>query len=157
MNILKSVTLIMAFLLNLAPAAGQVNPFERVTISAAKTGQNLLVNMGIPLSAVSAQTNNPDELLDAIQSALDDYRTAFSLDEAAGCRLEAGDIIRLSPNPDTGDSISAGWEFFCENNQSLSAIDINLFSLLSTPSIEGLAFPEGQQVIYPDLPKLVFE
>ena len=157
MNILKSVTLIVVFLLNLAPAAGQVNPFERVTISAAKTGQNLLVNMGIPLSAVVAQTDNPEELLDAIQSALDDYRTAFSLDEAAGCRLEAGDIIRLSPNPDTGDSISAGWEFFCENNQSLSAIDINLFLLLSTPSIEGLAFPEGQQVIYPDLPRLIFE
>ena len=38
MNILKSVTLIMVFLLNLAPAAGQVNPFERVTISAAKSG-----------------------------------------------------------------------------------------------------------------------
>ena len=157
MNILKSVTLIMVFLLNLAPAAGQVNPFERVTISAAKTGQNLLVNMGIPLSAVSAQTDNPDELLDAIQSALDDYRTAFSLDEAAGCRLEAGDIIRLSPKPDTGGGISAGWEFFCENTQSLSAIHINLFSLLSTPSIDGLAFPEGQQVIYPNLPKLVFE
>ena len=157
MNILKSVTLIMVFLLNLAPAAGQVNPFERVTISAAKAGQNLLVNMGIPLSSVAAQTNNPDELLDAIQSALDDYRTAFSLDEAAGCRLEAGDIIRLSPKPDTGGGISAGWEFFCEHNQSLSAIDINLFSLLSTPSIDGLAFPEGQQVIYPDLPKLVFE
>ena len=157
MNILKPVTLIMAFLLNLAPAAGQVNPFERVTISAAKAGQNLLVNMGIPLSAVAAQTDNPDELLDAIQSALDDYRTAFSLDEAAGCRLEAGDIIRLSPKPGTGGSINAGWEFFCEHNQSLSANDINLFSLLSTPSIEGLAFPEGQQVIYPDLPKLVFE
>ena len=157
MNILKSVTLIMVFLLNLAPAAGQVTPFERVTISAAKAGQNLLVNMGIPLSAVAAQTDNPEELLNAIQSALDDHRTAFSLDEAAGCRLEAGDIIRLSPNPDTGDSISAGWEFFCENNQSLSAIDINLFSLLSTPSSEGLAFPEGQQVIYPDLPRLIFE
>ena len=127
MNILKPVTLIMAFLLNLAPAAGQVNPFERVTISAAKAGQNLLVNMGIPLSAVAAQTDNPDELLDAIQSALDDYRTAFSLDEAAGCRLEAGDIIRLSPKPGTGGSINAGWEFFCEHNQSLSAIDINLF------------------------------
>ena len=157
MNILKSVTLIMVFLLNLAPAAGQVTPFERVTISAAKAGQNLLVNIGIPVSAVAARTDNPEELLDAIQSALADYRTAFSLDEAAGCRLEAGDIIRLSPNPDTGDSISAGWEFFCENNQSLSAIDINLFLLLSTPSIEGLAFPEGQQVIYPDLPRLIFE
>ena len=157
MNILKSVTLIMVFLLNLAPAAGQVNPFERVTISAAKAGQNLLVNMGIPLSAVAAQTDNPEELLDAIQSALDDYRTAFSLDEAAGCRLEAGDIIRLSPKPDTGGGISAGWEFFCGHNQLLSAIDINLFSLLSTPSIDGFAFPEGQQVIYPDLPKLVFE
>ena len=157
MNILKSVTLIMVFLLNLAPAAGQVNPFERVTISAAKAGQNLLVNIGIPLSAVAAQTDNPDELLDALQSALDDYRTAFSLDEAAGCRLEAGDIIRLSPEADTGGGISAGWELFCEHNQSLSAIDINLFSLLSTPSIDGFAFPEGQQVIYPDLPKLVFE
>ena len=157
MNMLKSFTLIMVFLLNLAPAAGQVNSLERVTISAAKAGQNLLVNIGIPVSAVAAQTDNLNELLDALQSALDDYRTAFSLDEAAGCRLEAGDIIRLSPKPDTSGGISAGWEFFCEHNQSLSAIDINLFSLLSTPSIDGLAFPEGQQVIYPDLPKLVFE
>ncbi|MBT6932464.1 MAG: hypothetical protein HN688_04205, partial [Proteobacteria bacterium] len=53
MNIQKSVTLIMALLLTLAPAAGQVNPFERVTISAAKAGQNLLVNIGIPVSAVA--------------------------------------------------------------------------------------------------------
>ena len=157
MNILKSVTLIMVFLLNLAPAVGQVNPFERITISAAKAGHNLLVNIEIPVSAIAAQTDNPEKLLDAIQSALDDYRTAFSLDEAAGCQLEAGDIIRLSPKPGTGGGISAGWEFFCEHNQSLSAIDINLFSLLSTPSIDGLAFPEGQQVIYPNLPKLVFE
>ena len=157
MNILKSVTLIMVFLLNLAPAASQVNPFERITISAAKAGQNLLVNIGIPVSAVAARTDNPEELLDAIQSALDDYRTAFSLDEAAGCRLEADDIIRLSSKPDTGGGISAGWEFFCENSQSLSAVDINLFSIIPISSIEGLAFPEGQQVIYPDLPKLVFE
>ena len=157
MNMLKSFTLIMVFLLNLAPTAGQVNPFERVTISAAKAGQNLLVNIGIPLSAIAAQTDNPGELLDALQSTFDDYRTAFSLDETAGCRLEAGDIIRLSPKPGTGGGISAGWEFFCEHNQLLSAIDINLFSFLSTPSIDGFAFPEGQQVIYPDLPKLVFE
>lgn len=157
MNILKSVTLIMVFLLNLAPAASQVNPFERITISAAKAGQNLLVNIGIPVSAIAARTDNPEELLDAIQSALDDYRTAFSLDEAAGCQLEAGDIIRLSPKSSTGGGISAGWEFLCENSQSLSAVDINLFSIISIPSIEGLAFPEGQQVIYPDLPKLVFE
>ncbi len=157
MNMLKSFTLIMVFLLNLAPAADQVNPFERVTISAAKAGQNLLVNIGIPVSAVAAQTDNSGELLDALQSTFDDYRTAFSLDETAGCRLEAGDIIRLSPKPGTGGGISAGWEFFCEHNQLLSAIDINLFSLLSTPSIDGFAFPEGQQVIYPDLPKLVFE
>ncbi|HCX88350.1 MAG TPA: hypothetical protein DG761_10025 [Gammaproteobacteria bacterium] len=126
----------------------------RITITTARVGQNLLLTAEIPAAAVANSTSAANTRLQTLAIALRDVSQAFVLPEAAGCEQNAGDVIRHFGNAGSGSGISAGWEFICTDLDELKTVGISLFSLIPVESMDGLTFPDGQQVIFASNPVL---
>ena len=126
----------------------------RVTVTAARIGANLLLTADIPAAAVAATASAANTRLQTLSVTLRDVSRAFLLPEAAGCEVSEADVIRHLGNADAGPGISAGWEFICTNAGVIDTIGVTLFSEIPVESMDGFAFPDGQQVIFADNPVL---
>jgi len=126
----------------------------RVTVTAARIGANLLLTADIPAAAVAKTASAANTRLQTLAIALRDVSRVFALPEDAGCELNEGDVIRHFGDAQSGPGISAGWEFICTNAGIIDAIGVTLFSEIPVESMDGFAFPGGQQVIFVDNPAL---
>ena len=150
----RLITSLLALLLWCNHSWSQSGAPGRVTITAARIGQNLLLTAEIPAAAVGDSASAANIRLQALTRALRDVSRAFVLPEAAGCEQNASDVIRHFGNAGSGPGISAGWEFICTDLDELTTVGISLFSLIPVESMDGLTFPGGQQVVLADNPVL---
>ena len=145
---------VFALLLACNTGWSQTGAPGRVTVTAARAGQNLLLTAEIPATAVGNSASAANTRLQTLSLALRDSTRAFVLPEAAGCEQTGGDVIHHRANSGFGPAVSAGWEFTCAHPDAVNSIGISLFSLVPVESMDAIVFPDGQQVITRDHPVL---
>lgn len=145
---------VFALLLACNTGWSQTGAPARVTVTAARAGQNLLLTAEIPATAVGNSASAANTRLQTLSLALRDSTRAFVLPEAAGCEQTGGDVIHHRANSGFGPAVSAGWEFTCTYPDAVNSIGISLFSLVPVESMDAMVFPDGQQVITRDHPVL---
>lgn len=144
---------VFALLLACNTGWSQTGAPGRVTVTAARAGQNLLLTAEIPATAVGNSASAANTRLQTLSLALRDSTRAFVLPEAAGCEQTGGDVIHHRASG-FGPAVSAGWEFTCTYPDAVNSIGISLFSLVPVESMDAMVFPDGQQVITRDHPVL---
>ena len=150
----RLITSVIALLLCCNISWAQSGVAGRITVTAARIGANLLLTAEIPAAAVADSESAANSRLQTLAIALRDVSRVFALPEDAGCKLNEGDVIRHFSDSGSGPGISAGWEFICADAAAIDAIGITLFSEIPVESMDGFAFPDGQQVIFASNPAL---
>ena len=150
----RLITSVIVLLLCCNSGWAQLSAPGRITVTATRIGANLLLTAEIPAAAVADSASAANSRLQTLVIALRDVSRVFALPEDAGCELNEGDVIRHFGDAQSSPGISAGWEFICTNAGVIDAIGVTLFSEVPVESMDGFAFPDGQQVIFADNPVL---
>ncbi|MGE4659765.1 MAG: hypothetical protein AAEJ16_03150 [Arenicellales bacterium] len=150
----RLITSVIALLLCCNISWAQSGVAGRITVTAARIGANLLLTAEIPAAAVADSASAANSRLQTLAIALRDVSRVFALPEDAGCELNEGEVIRHFGDAQSGPGISAGWEFICADAAAIDTISITLYSQISVESMDGFAFPDGQQVIFASNPAL---
>ena len=150
----RLITSVIALLLCWNTGWAQSSAPGRITVTAARIGANLLLTAEIPAAAVANSASAANSRLQTLAITLRDVSSVFALPEDAGCKLNEGEVIRHFSDSGSGSGISAGWEFICADAAAIDTIGITLFSEIPVESMDGFAFPDGQQVIFAINPAL---